>query len=77
MRMGLQCLTPSSSQAFIAARMVDVAPAVSGRVSSVSVKATKSIDEGDILFQIDLTDAEKSKSQTKSQDTHGLQCRKT
>lgn len=53
---GLQSLTPSSSQAVVTARIVDVAPAVSGRISGVSVEAMKPIQRGEVLFEIDPTD---------------------
>lgn len=53
---GLQSLTPSSSQAIITARIVEIAPAVSGRVSAVSVEAMKPIEQGEVLFEIDPTE---------------------
>lgn len=52
---GLQGLTPSSSQAFITGRVVEIAPQVSGRVISVPVEPNVKIGEGEILFEIDPT----------------------
>ena len=52
---GLQALTPSSSEAGITARIIDIAPQVSGRVSEVHVHAMKPVAEGEVLFEIDPT----------------------
>jgi multidrug resistance efflux pump len=52
---GLQALTPSSTQAIITARMVDVAPQVSGRVERVEVKAFQPLEQGAVLFRIEPT----------------------
>ena len=52
---GLQGLTPASTQAVIAGRVVEIAPQVSGRVTSVPVQAMQVIEEGDVLFKIDPT----------------------
>jgi multidrug resistance efflux pump len=49
---GLQGLTPSSAQATITGRVVEIAPLVSGRVTEVPVEANKPLEEGDILFKI-------------------------
>jgi len=50
---GLQGLTPSSSQGIVTARIVEIAPQVGGRISSVAVEPNAIIDEGDVLFTID------------------------
>jgi len=50
---GLQGLTPSSDQSAIIGRIVEIAPQVSGRVTNVPVEANLTVDEGDILFEID------------------------
>jgi multidrug resistance efflux pump len=52
---GLQGLTPSSSQGIITARIVEVAPQVSGRITSVSVLPNVVVEEGAVLFTIDPT----------------------
>ena len=49
---GLQGLTPSSAQATITGRIVEIAPVVSGRVINVPVEANVPLEEGDILFEI-------------------------
>ena len=64
---GLQSLTPSSKHAVISARMVDIAPAVSGRISSVTVEAMKSVSLGDVLFEIDPTEFESRLSDLEAQ----------
>ena len=50
---GLQGLTPSSSQGIVTARIVEVAPQVSGRIISVSVEPNVVVEEGAVLFTID------------------------
>ncbi len=50
---GLQGLTPSSSQGIVTARIVEVAPQVSGRITSVSVEPNVVVEEGAVLFTID------------------------
>ena len=50
---GLQGLTPSSTQGIIAARILEVSPQVSGRIISVEVEPNIVIEEGDVLFTID------------------------
>jgi multidrug resistance efflux pump len=50
---GLQGLTPSSVQATITGRIVEIAPLVSGRVTEVPVEANTPLEEGDVLFKID------------------------
>jgi multidrug resistance efflux pump len=50
---GLQGLTPSSAQATITGRIVEIAPLVSGRVISVPVEPNVPLQEGDVLFEID------------------------
>lgn len=50
---GLQGLTPSSTQAILSARILEVAPQVSGRITDVYVEPNVVVDEGDVLFRID------------------------
>ena len=50
---GLQGLTPSSTQGVISARILEVSPQVSGRIISVEVEPNIVIEEGDVLFTID------------------------
>ena len=50
---GLQGLTPSSVQATITGRIVEIAPQVSGRVVNVPVEPNAPLDMGDVLFTID------------------------
>lgn len=50
---GLQGLTPSSSQALISGRIVEIAPSVSGRVISVQAQPNVIVEEGAVLFEID------------------------
>ncbi len=52
---GLDNLTPSSSQAVVMGRVVDIAPQVAGVVLSVSVKPNERVDKGSVLFEIDPT----------------------
>ena len=52
---GLQGLTPSSSQALITGRLVEIAPGVSGRVVSVPAQPNMIIEKGSVLFEIDPT----------------------
>ena len=49
---GLQGLTPSSVQAAVTGRIVEIAPQVSGRVTEVSVVPNVTVNEGDKLFAI-------------------------
>lgn len=53
---GLQSLTPSSSQAVLTARIVEIAPAVSGPVTKVPIEAMKPVEKDDVLFEIDPTE---------------------
>jgi RND family efflux transporter MFP subunit len=50
---GLQGLTPASTQAAITGRIVEIAPQVSGRVTSVSVEPNTVVEEGATLFSVD------------------------
>jgi len=50
---GLQGLTPSSTQAIVSGQVLEVAPQVSGRVLEVSAEPNKVVDAGDVLFSID------------------------
>lgn len=52
---GLQGKTPASSEAFITGRVVEIAPQVSGRVTSVSAEPMQLMAEGDVLFEVDAT----------------------
>jgi len=50
---GLQGLTPSSAQATITGRIVEIAPLVNGRVVDVPVEPNTPLEMGDVLFTID------------------------
>jgi multidrug resistance efflux pump len=50
---GLQGLTPSSTQAILSARILEIAPQVNGRITDVDVEANVVVDAGDVLFRID------------------------
>lgn len=50
---GLQGLTPSSQQAAITGRIVEIAPQVSGFVVNVPVEPNAPLEMGDVLFTID------------------------
>jgi multidrug resistance efflux pump len=52
---GYENLTPSSSQAVVMGRVVDIAPQVGGVVDRVPVKQNERVEEGAILFEIDPT----------------------
>lgn len=52
---GLQGLTPSSTQATITGRLAEIAPEVTGRITSVSVEPNVILERGDVLFEIDPT----------------------
>jgi len=52
---GLQALTPSSSQAYITGQIVEIAPQVSGRIIRVNIEPGQALNEGDVLFEIDPT----------------------
>ena len=52
---GLRNTAPSSSQAAITARVVEIAPQVSGRVNSVPAERNVRVDAGTILYTIDPT----------------------
>ena len=52
---GLQALTPSSSEAVITGRIVEIAPQVSGRITRINIEPMQDLNEGDILFEIDPT----------------------
>ena len=51
----LQSLTPSSSQAMITGRVIEIAPGVSGRVTHVAAESNVLVENGAILFKLDLT----------------------
>ena len=50
---GLQGLTPSSTQAMVTGRILEIAPQVSGRINTVSVEPNVVVEEGAVLFTID------------------------
>ena len=50
---GLQGLTPSSTQAIVSGRVLEVAPQVSGRILDVQVEPNVVVQAGDVLFTID------------------------
>ena len=50
---GLQSLTPSSKQATITGRIVEIIPLVSGPVVDVPVEPNSPLSKGDTLFKID------------------------
>ena len=52
---GLQGLTPSSSQALITGRIVEIAPSVSGRIVSVQAQPNVIVAKDAVLFEIDPT----------------------
>ena len=52
---GLRTLTPQSTQAAVTARIVEIAPQVSGRVDKVLAERNVTVEEGAILFTIDPT----------------------
>ncbi len=52
---GLQALTPSSTQAYITGQIVEIAPQVSGRITRVNIEPMQNLNEGDVLFEIDPT----------------------
>lgn len=52
---GLQGLAPSSSEATITGRIVEIAPQVSGRVETVPVAQNETVEAGTPLFTIDPT----------------------
>ena len=52
---GLQGLAPSSTQAVISGRIVEIAPQVGGLVIEVSVEPNATVETGDTLFIIDPT----------------------
>lgn len=52
---GLENLTPGSSQAVVMGRVVDIAPQVGGVVTRVPVEQNERVEEGAILFEIDPT----------------------
>ncbi len=52
---GLENLTPNSSQAVVMGRVVDIAPQVGGVVTHVPVKQNQRVEEGAVLFEIDPT----------------------
>ncbi|MDJ0848905.1 MAG: efflux RND transporter periplasmic adaptor subunit [Myxococcota bacterium] len=52
---GLQNLTPGSSQAVVMGRVVDVAPQVGGVVIGVPVQQNERVEKGSVLFEIDPT----------------------
>ena len=50
---GLQGLTPSSTQGMITGRLVEIAPQVSGRIIEVSVEPNEPVEADAVLFSID------------------------
>ena len=50
---GLQGLTPQSTQAFITGPITEIAPQVRGRVVSVPASPNQAIDPGAVIFEID------------------------
>ena len=52
---GLENLTPTTRQAVITGRIVDIAPQVAGRVSRVVVEQNVDVEKGAVLFEIDPT----------------------
>jgi len=50
---GLQGLTPSSLQGAITGRIVEIAPQVNGRVTTVVAEPNATVDAGAVLFSID------------------------
>lgn len=50
---GLQSLTPSSTQVMITGRVIEIAPSVSGRVIRVLVEPNVTVEGGAILFELD------------------------
>ena len=52
---GLQALTPSSTQGQITTRITEIAPQVSGRITSVSVELNVEVEQDSVLFTIDPT----------------------
>jgi len=52
---GLQGLAPSSSEATITGRIIEIAPQVSGRVDTVPVAQNETVEAGTPLFTIDPT----------------------
>jgi multidrug resistance efflux pump len=52
---GLQGLTPSSTQAAITGRLAEIAPEVTGRVTRVVIQPNVPVESGDVLFEIDPT----------------------
>jgi multidrug resistance efflux pump len=52
---GYENLTPSSSQAVVMGRVVDIAPQVGGVVTGVPVKQNERVEAGAVLFEIDPT----------------------
>jgi multidrug resistance efflux pump len=52
---GLQGLTPSSSQGQVTTRITEIAPQVSGRVISVPAERNVQVEQGSTLFTIDPT----------------------
>jgi len=52
---GLQSLTPSSSQAALTGRVIEIAPGVSGRVTRVAVEPNIPVEADAILFEVDPT----------------------
>ncbi len=52
---GLQGLTPASTEAVITGHVVEIAPQVSGRIININVEQSQELQEGDALFEIDPT----------------------
>ena len=52
---GIENLTPKSTQAVIVGRTVDIASVVSGPITRVNVVANEVVSEGSVLFEIDPT----------------------
>ena len=70
---GLENLTPKSSQAVIVARTVDIAPLVTGIVTEVIVERNQVVKKGDVLFKIDPTIFPYQKEQCNHQNGSQLQ----
>lgn len=50
---GLQGLTPASTQAFITGPITEIAPQVGGEVAAVPVQPNTELDVGEVIFELD------------------------
>ena len=66
---GLRTLTPQSTQAVVTARIVEIAPQVSGRVDKVLAERNVTVEEGAILFTINPTRFQATVDQLEAQLT--------